>query len=225
VTHWPHLRRAVIVAMAALLGATATAGLLKSPASPAQPPLTGSLPADITGPAKDASASPTGPGPGQTARALPPRAPATPRPSLLLVPRIELTLPVLARGVDRTGAMALPRTPAAVSWYRFGPGPLSAEGATVLAGHVDTAADGAGPLARLGELQQGDRLRVRVGDRLVTYSVTSVTRMAKAALELPALFSRVGAPRLHLVTCGGRYLPDQGGYQDNVIIAAHRTSA
>ena len=34
----------------------------------------------------------------------------------------------------------------------------------------------------------------------------------------------VGAPRLHLVTCGGPYLPDRGGYQDNVVVSAQRVS-
>jgi LPXTG-site transpeptidase (sortase) family protein len=212
----PHLRRVVIVAMAALLGAVVAAALVGRDTSVPVSDRSTALPPDITRPAATAPLSSAAPS------AAPVRQDVLPRPRALLIPRLDLSLPVLARGVDRTGAMALPGTPRAVSWYRFGSGPLSDEGATVLAGHVDTASLGIGPLARLAELRAGDRLRVRVGDRLVTYSVTSVTRIAKAVLDLPALFSRVGAPRLHLVTCGGDYLPDQGGYQDNVIVAARR---
>ncbi len=131
-------------------------------------------------------------------------------------------MPVVPRGVDRSGAMALPGTASAVGWYRFGAHPRGATGATVLAGHVDTAEEGPGPLAGIGELRQGDRIDVRAGRRSTRYVVTSVTRIAKSALDLPAVFSRVGRPRLHLVTCGGAYLPDRGGYQDNVVVAARR---
>lgn len=214
------LRRAVIIVMAALLGALLTAPLAGG--DPAAPATVGTrsaaLPADITEPA--AAPPPT----VSRATGSERREPTT-APGALSIPRLDLALPVLARGVDRSGAMALPRTPWAVSWYRFGAGPLSRAGATVLAGHVDTARHGIGPLARLGELRPGDRLLVRVGGRLVGYSVTSVTRVAKSVLDLPALFSRVGPPRLHLVTCGGAYLPDRGGYQDNVVVAARRTPA
>lgn len=217
----PHLRRAVIIVMAALLGALLTASLVgRDSADPTTVgPRSPALPTDITEPA---AATPPSTGIPATG---PGRRGSVPPPGAVSIPRLDLTLPVLARGVDRSGAMALPRTPWAVSWYRFGAGPLSRAGATVLAGHVDTARHGIGPLARLGELRAGDRLLVRVGGRLVGYSVTSVTRVAKSVLDLPALFSRVGPPRLHLVTCGGAYLPDQGGYQDNVVVAARRTPA
>ena len=38
---------------------------------------------------------------------------------------------------------------------------------------------------------------------------------------LPAeLFSRRGPERLHVITCGGEYLPDAGGYQQNLVVTA-----
>ena len=161
------------------------------------------------------------PPPATTAPRLRSAAPG-PVPRLLTIPRLAVRMEVLPQGVDRSGAMALPDTAYAVGWYEYGPRPLDGDGATVLAGHVDTAAEGPGPLARLGELREGDRLEVRAGPRTVTYSVTSVSRVGKAVLDLPAIFSREGAPRLHLITCGGEYLPELGGYQDNVVVAARR---
>lgn len=213
----PHLRRAAIFAMAALLGVLAAAALTRGDGPPADAGLDRStvLPADITEPARR-------PEVGAAAAGTTEEAGRRLSPTGLTIPRIELRLPVRARGVDRSGAMALPRTPWAVSWYRFGPAPRSAAGATVLAGHVDTAEHGVGPLARLGELRAGDRLRVTTGRRVVQYAVTSVTRIGKSVLNLPAIFSRTGPPRLHLVTCGGEYLPERGGYQDNVVVAARR---
>ena len=143
-------------------------------------------------------------------------------PKLLSLPRLGLRMPVVSRGVDDSGAMALPASAFTVGWYRFGSRPLDRTGATVLAGHVDTRAEGAGPLAGLAAVRAGDLIEVRAGSRTVTYRTTSVTRIGKALIDLPAVFSRAGAPRLHLVTCGGAYLPEDGGYQDNVVVVARR---
>jgi sortase (surface protein transpeptidase) len=143
-------------------------------------------------------------------------------PRLLTIPRLGLRMPVVSRGVDARGAMAMPASAFTVGWYRFGSRPLDRAGATVLAGHVDTRAEGVGPLAELGAVRAGDLIEVRAGGRTVNYRTTSVTRIGKALIDLPAVFSRAGAPRLHLVTCGGAYLPEDGGYQDNVVVVARR---
>ena len=66
--------------------------------------------------------------------------------------------------------------------------------------------------------------KLGAGSRTVTYRTTSVTRISKALIDLPAVFSRTGSPRLHLITCGGAYLPAEGGYQDNVLVVARRVS-
>lgn len=141
-------------------------------------------------------------------------------PVRLAIPRLGLSLPVRPGGVDRAGLMALPETAYALHWYRFGPGPLDPAGATVIAGHVDTPTEGTGPLARLASARRGDRLTVLTGRGPVGYRVVTVERVAKSVLDLPALFAREGARRLHLVTCGGAYLADRGGYQDNVVLTA-----
>jgi LPXTG-site transpeptidase (sortase) family protein len=145
---------------------------------------------------------------------------ATIAPERISAPRIGLSLPVRATGVDDQGLMALPDTAYAVGWYRFGRGPLDRRGATVIAGHVDTRAEGTGPLARLASLRAGDVLSVLVDGRERRYRVDRVERIAKSVLDLPALFAREGAARLHLITCGGEYVPDRGGYQDNVVVTA-----
>jgi LPXTG-site transpeptidase (sortase) family protein len=138
------------------------------------------------------------------------------------IPALDLELPVLALGVDDQGLMALPDSAFSLAWYRFGPRPNDPVGATVIAGHVDTAEEGVGPLARLGDLRPGDRIEVVTRRGTVRYGVTSVDRIAKSVLDLPALFSRAGRARLHLVTCGGDYLADRGGYQDNLVVTARR---
>lgn len=221
-------RRAVTVTVAALTGALLTWLVL-----PYGEGALGSVPTGA-GPDQPTVAAPVAPPGGAAERdgrtpqvatrpaTLRPAA-GSPVPTRLQIPRLRLTLPVRPGGVDEAGAMALPETAYAVSWYRFGPGPLDRAGATVLAGHVDTEREGTGPLAGLGALRAGDTVLVRAGARDVRYVVTAVTRVAKSVVDLPAIFSRVGPARLHLVTCGGAYLPDAGGYQDNVVVSARRT--
>ena len=213
-----HLRtpfgRAVSIVVAALVGAVSTALLLpnRTPSEgfTAGRPEATRLPDD----ALAAQQQPTTRQP----------APPTAAPRLLSLPRLGWRLPVVPRGVDDSGAMALPSTVSTVGWYRFGSRPLDRAGATVLAGHVDTRAEGIGPLAGLADMRAGDLIGVRAGSRTVTYRTASVTRISKALIDLSAVFSRTGSARLHLVTCGGTYLPEQGGYQDNVIVVARRVS-
>ncbi len=45
-------------------------------------------------------------------------------------------------------------------------------------------------------------------------------RIPKAALPVDRLFAPDIAHRLVVVTCGGRYLPDTGGYEDNIVVIA-----
>ena len=54
----------------------------------------------------------------------------------------------------------------------------------------------------------------------VTFEVRSVRVISKRALPLNEIFDRDGPPRLRIVSCGGAYLPAQGGYQDNIVVTA-----
>ena len=224
---------------AALLGG-ALAGWLTWPSSP---PTAQALPAFV--PATTAGAPPGGTGsPARTAdragaerrstgpdhrerrsrlRAAP-RAPAQPAmPRTLRVPSLDLALPVRPEGVDRSGAMALPDTVDAVGWYRFGPRPGSRAGASVVAGHVDTLTEGIGPLASLADLDVGATISVATARGEVDYEVRSVSVIGRGDLDLERLFARDGAPRLHLVTCGGDYVPEEGGYESNLVVVAAPT--
>ena len=211
--------------VAALLGVLVTWLFAPRPAEPVaaeRVPRVAALSADEPSAAAPLTAS----GAVRVRPAIPPPGPvAGSEPTTVTIPRLGVRMPVRPRGVDGEGLMALPDTAFAVGWYRFGSRPSDRVGATVLAGHVDTEDEGLGPLARLGELRPGDRIEVRTGRGRVAYAVTSVDRVAKSVLDLPAVFSRTGRPRLHLVTCGGAYLPDQGGYQDNVVVSARRLTS
>lgn len=252
-TSHPLTLRAAAVVAAALLGGTLAAEvsgadeagrladpgrsavasrLWTQPVQPRESPLlapavtarVGPVPASTAtrAPASSRGASPR-PRPVVAAPRISPLGLGTPR--VLRVPAVGLDLPVQAEGVDPTGLMGLPDTVGAAGWYRYGPRPGSDQGSAVIAGHVDTAEEGIGPMAGLDALLVGDEVVVESTTSRTTYEVTSVATVAQRDLDLERLFARTGSPRLHLVTCGGAYLPDQGGYQSNVVVVAVPTTS
>jgi hypothetical protein len=148
-----------------------------------------------------------------------PKAEATP--VRLVAPDLDVDAAVDPVGVDDAGLMALPKDARRVGWYRFGVAPGSPAGSAVLAGHRDSRTQGRGILWDLGRAEPGQPVEVTLSDgRRLRYEVVAVDRTAKAALALEALFARDGSPAAAVVTCGGEYLRDQGGYQDNIVVTA-----
>jgi hypothetical protein len=142
-------------------------------------------------------------------------------PRRVSLPGVGIDMPIVATGVRRDGQMELPDDPREIGWYRFGALPGDDRGSAVLGGHVDSQRYGVGPLARLADAQRGDRIVVTGADgERLRYRVTSVERISKAALPTDRLFDPDVAHRLVVVTCGGRYLPAEGGYEDNIVVIA-----
>ncbi len=142
-------------------------------------------------------------------------------PRRLVIPTVDISMPVTATGVTSDGQMELPPDPREVGWYRFGALPGDSQGSAVLGGHVDSVRYGTGPLERLAEVRPGARVTVTSADgERLRYRVTSVERIAKAALPVDRLFDPTVPHRLVVVTCGGLYLPEAGGYEDNIVMIA-----
>ena len=156
----------------------------------------------------------------RSARAVPARSPAARQPRRLVIARLGVAMPVLPAGLTSGGQMALPDHPQQVGWYRYGPQPGDASGSVVLGGHVDSRADGIGPLAALGRLERGDRIVVQQAAGRQVYRVRSVQLISKRALPVAALFDRSGPAALRILTCGGPYDPSRGGYRDNLVVTA-----
>jgi hypothetical protein len=131
-----------------------------------------------------------------------------------------LDSPVRPVGVAEDRQMALPPDPRVLGWYRFGPAPGAGNGSVVLAGHLDSERYGLGPLVGLREVEAGDGVRVTTSDgSRRSYRVVDVRRYDRQALP-EELFARTGAERLRIITCGGEYLPEAGGYQQNLVVTA-----
>ena len=81
-------------------------------------------------------------------------------------------MPVAPVGVARDGEMALPRTPAEVGWYQFGPRPGDPPAPTVLAAHLDMPGYGIGPIAAVEDLRRATSSSCASGDTTTRYAVT-----------------------------------------------------
>jgi len=124
-------------------------------------------------------------------------------------------------GVEVDGSMTIPKSASRVGWYRYGPAPTDEQGNTVLAGHVDTAAEGPGALFRLRQAEVGTRITVTDAAGIIhEYEVAGKESVVKAALPVEEIFARDGRPLLVLVTCGGEFQPELRSYRENIIVTA-----
>ncbi|MFI7483872.1 class F sortase, partial [Kocuria sp. M1R5S2] len=160
--------------------------------------------------AADVPVAPAAPAPPET----------VPAPVRMVVDGSPIDMPVVPVGIEDNGAMTIPDNHVELGWYRYGPSPGAAEGAAVVAGHVDTLTE-VTPMARLKDVPTGAEVRVERADgSVLRYRTESVRHVHKTSLADADLFRRTGEPVLHLVTCGGEWLEELGDYEDNVVLKA-----
>ncbi len=134
--------------------------------------------------------------------------------------RLRIDAAVSAIGIDlKSGALGIPENIRRVGWWRDGASPGDENGTVLIAGHVDSADDGAGAFYALKSARRGDTVTVRSGSKTLRYRVTTMRRMRKAALP-SSIYTRSGAPKLVLVTCGGPFDAQSGHYRDNIVVTA-----
>ncbi|HEY0127387.1 MAG TPA: class F sortase, partial [Blastococcus sp.] len=150
-----------------------------------------------------------------------PSAPPVPSaPVALALPTTPDPVPLVPVGVAENGALQLPDRPSVLGWYAAGALPGAPAGTALVAGHVDSAEFGAGPLETLAHLRLGDVVEVADAAGVSRrYAVESRTSYPKADLP-PEVFAADGPPRLALVTCGGAFDERTGQYADNVVVIA-----
>ncbi len=144
-----------------------------------------------------------------------------PTPTRVRVSSVGIDAPVSPAGIDiANSVLAVPPQIGRTGWWRDGMAPGARAGAILIAGHVDSATAGAGAFFRLHEAKVGASVQVQTSDgRTFTYRVASVRSYPKN--ELPTdVYSRVGRPRLVLVTCGGPFDQAKRHYRDNIVLTA-----
>jgi len=145
-------------------------------------------------------------------------APATVAPTRLRIPAIGVATDLVRLGLHDDNTVEVPEDPDEAGWFDLGP-PPGRPGSAVILGHVDSTV-GPAVFYRLGRLETGDEVTVRLADgTTVVFAVTRVATYANDAFPAQRVYAgSPGKPVLNLVTCGGRYDPEAGGYQSNVVV-------
>lgn len=146
-----------------------------------------------------------------------------PIPVRVTIPSLSVDAAVMPVGLDDANAVEIPSDIDKVGWYELGVPPGAHRGSAVLVGHRDGRVQGHGVFYDLGLLDVGDRIEVLgESNESVKYRVVARESIVKKRLPYEELFAVDGPPRLTLISCGGLYDGQNGGYQENVVVTAVR---
>ncbi|MFJ9343963.1 class F sortase [Streptomyces sp. NPDC101733] len=158
-----------------------------------------------------------------------PRAPlSAAMPARIDVPSMGIQAPVIARGLDRDGAIEPPpyELPGTVGWWGAGAAP-GAAGTALMVGHVDTKSKPA-VFFGLSAVKAGEKISVARADGTVAeFTIEDVRVYERAGFDPGKAYGpRVrGRAELRLVTCGGSYDKAARQYSANVVVSAYLTGA
>jgi hypothetical protein len=211
------LAATVVTGILALGGGAAITVALTSQHHAPEPPLTK---API-----EAAARPTGVSLAAPPTKVPTVGPVLSRsdPLSITIPAIDVKSQLLQLGRTSTGALAVPPpgpTYNQAGWYRYSPTPGSI-GPAIIAGHVDSAADGPSVFYRLGGLKPKDTILIlRADGSMAIFVVNEVRRYHKAAFPTALVYGNTNRAALRLITCGGSFDSSTGHYLDNIVVLA-----
>lgn len=126
----------------------------------------------------------------------------------------------LVRREVKNGVLPVPDGIGEATWW--GTELAGAEGATVLAGHVDWKG-AKGPFAELWQAQNGREVTVSdSAGKQYRFRIKQIETVRKGDLPARAVefFGPRGPHRLVLVTCGGTWIGGQQGYEANRVVIA-----
>ncbi len=146
--------------------------------------------------------------------------PDVPSPEHLTIADIGVSTDLVRLGLNDDRTVEVPEDAARAGWFSHGPVP-GQRGSSVVLGHVDSV-DGPAVFHRLGTLRRGDTIDVRRSDgSTARFAVARVATYANEDFPAQAVYAgSPGRPALNLVTCGGEYDAERGGWQSNVVVFA-----
>lgn len=142
-------------------------------------------------------------------------------PVALEIPTIDVSTPLVRLGLAPDRTVEVPIDPDQAGWFDLGAFPGKA-GSSVVLGHLDSA-EGPAVFARLGELLPGDSVMVRrANGSVLEFSVVKAVLYPNADFPAVRVYAAQSLRRLNLVTCGGAFDADRGGYQSNLVVYTRR---
>ncbi|MET7765607.1 class F sortase [Streptomyces sp. NPDC005393] len=148
------------------------------------------------------------------------------QPKSVMIKAAGVRAPIVASGLDRSGAVKPPpfSRPGTVGWYRAGPEPGS-PGAALLVGHLDTKSKPA-VFYGLSDLKRGERVRVARSDGTTAeFTVEDVEVVTTKRFDARRVYGARSPDRaeLRLITCGGKFDRATRTYAANVVVSAYLT--
>ena len=210
-------RRSATLGLAVLVLAGCSSAKPDAASTPVKPPAVASTtaPKPKPKPATKVETDPDGTAPKAAA------ADTTPIPVSLAVPAIGVTTSLQPLGLAKDGSLQSPSAWQRAGWYADGVRP-GQTGPAVIAGHVDSAADGPAIFYRLKDLKVGDTAIVtRKDGKKLTFVVDSVAEYPKNKFPTAAVYGPTSLAVLRLVTCTGDFDAKAHSYVDNLVVTAH----
>ena len=141
------------------------------------------------------------------------------RPRVRIV-SIGVDAPMIDLHKNADNTLEVPQDILVSGWYtgRSVPGEL---GPSVVVGHVDSTAQGAGVFYRLRELEVGDVITIERSDgSTAEFRVTDSELVLKDEFPTEKVYGSVEGSKLRLITCGGTFDGSARSYLGNVIVYA-----
>jgi len=182
----------------------------------------GAAPTATTSPGQGATGKAVEPGPARQGNRAPSQVDRW-TPKVLVLPDRTRAPVVPVATVD--GELKVPKHVDELGWWDGSAWLGDPFGATVIAGHVDSATEGLGFFAQLLGIEVGQRVRLYGAEgQRQTYQVTSVRTIQQNALADGRTLDQTGDHRLVLITCTGAYTPG-AGYESNLVVTAEQVGA
>jgi sortase (surface protein transpeptidase) len=139
------------------------------------------------------------------------------------VPAIDVHSTLQYLGLTPEGTLKVPAPGPhynEAAWYKYSPTPGSV-GPAIIAGHIDSAAQGPSVFFNLGDLLPGDKILISRADGLVAvFKVDGVRRYPKVDFPTRLVYGTTHHAALRLITCGGPFDYATGHYTDNIVVFA-----
>ena len=130
--------------------------------------------------------------------------------------------------VTDNGMLIPPRDVSRLGWYSASavPGEPGPVGSSVITGHINYQGQGTGFAEKFTTLEQGQEFAVYIDGEERKFRVTEAPyRLPKGSGFPDVINDTDGENRLVLITCGGKFVGGQLGYEDNIITVAEPVAA
>lgn len=142
------------------------------------------------------------------------------RPTRVRIASIGVDATIIDLGLNPDRTLEVPEDIRLAGWWtgRSVPGE---DGPSIVVGHVDSAAQGAGVFYRLHELDVGDVIHVERSDgSTAEFRVTETELVLKDEFPTEKVYGSTEGSQLRLITCGGSFDQSARSYRSNLIVYA-----